>query len=115
MADKPLSQVPHFKFVRIRLSILLVPASEVCLAVDREDSIVHGKTGLPFPSLPVFVQSLLDSKNLVDLEDLIDAMNWGGGCASAHGIQLSDQPYPAGDPPKLEWEISTRTRQSRMG
>lgn len=40
-----------------------------------------GQTGIPFPKLEVFAQSLLDTSNLVDLEDLIDDMNlstaWG--------------------------------------
>jgi hypothetical protein len=31
--------------------------------------------GLPYPTLPVYAQSLLDGKLGVDLDDLIDGMN----------------------------------------
>lgn len=94
----------------------MVPADEVRFAIDKEDSIVRGKTGLPFPSLPAFVQSLLDSKNLLDLEDVIDAMNLDEGWAAANDVKISDQPYPEVQAsPKWAWENSTRTRQARMG
>lgn len=37
--------------------------------------------GLPYPKLPVYVQSAIDSKSLLDLEELVDGMNlaeeWG--------------------------------------
>ena len=37
--------------------------------------------GLPYPKLPVYVQSAIDSKSLLDLEELIDGMDlaeeWG--------------------------------------
>lgn len=102
--------------VGTKLFVLLVPADEVRFAIDKEDSIVRGKTGLPFPSLSAFVQSLLDSKNLLDLEDIIDAMNLDDEWAAANGIGISDQPYPGVQgSPKRAWEKSTRTRQTRMG
>ena len=116
VADQPISKWPRFKLVGIKLFVLLIPADEVRFAIDQEDSIVHGKTGLPFPSLPAFVQSLLDSKNHLDLEDIIDAMNLDEEWAAANGIKISDQPYPGVQmSPKRAWEKSTRTRQTRMG
>ncbi len=85
-------------------------------AIDQEDSIVRGKSGLPFPSLPALVQSLLDSKNLLNLEDVIDAMNLEEDWAAANGVKISDQSYPGVRvSPKRAWERSTRTRQTRMG
>ena len=116
VADEPLSKWPRFKLVGIRLFVLLVPADEVRFAINQESSIARGKTGLPFPSLPAFVQSLLDSHNLLDLEDIIDAMNLDEGWAATNGVEVSDQPYPEVQiSPKDAWEESTRTRQTRMG
>lgn len=116
VADEPLSKWPRFKVVGTKLFVLLVAADEVRFAIDQEGSIVRGKTGLPFPSLPAFVQSLLDSKNLLDLEDIIDAMNLGEDWAAGNSVEVSDQPYPGVRmSPKQAWEKSTRTRQSRMG
>ena len=116
IADRPESKYPRFKLRSIRLFILLVPAEEVRFAIDDKDSIVRGKTGLPFPSLPAFVQSLLDSKNMLDLADLIDAMNLNEEWATENGVKLSDQLYPgAQKSPRATWERYTRTRQSRMG
>ncbi|KAF6230616.1 hypothetical protein HO173_011153 [Letharia columbiana] len=38
-----------------------------------------GQTGIPVPKLDVFAQSLLDTNNGVDLEDLVNGLNmeWG--------------------------------------
>ena len=72
-------------------------------------------TGLPFPSLPAFVQSLLDSQNLLNLEGLIDAMNLGEDWA-AKNVKFAGQSYPEVQiSPKYAWELSTRTRQTRIG
>jgi hypothetical protein len=50
---------------------------ERCLASD----VLVEIGGLPYPKLPVYVQSSIDTKSLVKLEDLIDGMNrseeWG--------------------------------------
>lgn len=114
--EEPSSKWPRFKLVDVKLFVLLVPADEVRFAVDGEGSIVRGKTGLPFPSLPAFVQSLVDTKNFVDLEDLIDAMNLPEDWAAANGVEISDKSYPGVRvSPKEVWERSTRTRQTRMG
>ena len=100
-----MSKWPRFKVDGTTLFVLLVPADEVRFAINKEDSIVHGKPGLPFPSLPAFVQSLLDSKNL------IDAMNLDDDCAAVNGVEVSGQPYPEVQiSPKEAWEESIRTR-----
>ena len=88
IADRPERKYPRFTLRSIRLFILLVPAEEVRFAIDDKDSIVRGKTGLLFPSLPAFVQSLLDSKNMLDLADLIDAMNLNEEWATENGVKL---------------------------
>ena len=116
IADKQEAKWPRFKLVGLKLFALLVPADAVHFPISPEDSIVRGKTGLPFPSLPAFVQSLLDSKNIVDLGDLVDAMNLDEGWAAANGVNVSGEPYPGVRiSPLKEWEFLTRTKQSRMG
>lgn len=110
------SKWPRFKVVGVRLFILLVLADEFRFSIDQQDSIVRGKTGLPFPSLPAFVQSLLDSKNLIDLADLIDGMNLDEDWAAENGVEVSDHPYPGVLPsPKWVWEKFTRSRHTNMG
>lgn len=100
----------------MKLFGLLFPADEVRFAIDQKDNIVRGKSSLPFPSLPAFVQSLLDSGNVLNLEDIIDAMNIEEDWAAVNRVEPSDQPYSGVRiSPKRAWERSTRTRQTRMG
>ena len=77
------------------------------------------KTGLPFPSLPAFVQSLLDDVSITsyaDLADLVDAMDLSEEWAAANGVKVSDEPYPRTRySPRKRWERITRTKQKRMG
>ncbi|KAL9630490.1 MAG: hypothetical protein Q9164_006386 [Protoblastenia rupestris] len=114
--NRPTSKWPRFKLVGIKLFILLVPADGVRFAIDQEGSKVRGETGLHFPSLPAFVQSLLDYKNLLSLEDLIGAMNLDEDWATANNVKVSDQSYPEVHiSPKYAWEKSTGMRQIRMG
>ena len=94
----------------------LVPALLVYIAIEKEDSFVRGKTGLPFPSLPMFVQSLLDAKNIMDLGDLVDTMSLSEEWASTNGVYLLDIAYPdAQIPLRSQWERLLRTKQKRMG
>ena len=72
---------PRFKFVGLRLFFILM-SDHACHLDCRSANIEHSTSrGIPFPTLPVYAQSLLDSLNIVDLEDLIDGMNltpeWG--------------------------------------
>ncbi|EEP78149.1 predicted protein [Uncinocarpus reesii 1704] len=45
------------------------------------ETIEYSHNRIPYPKLPVYTQSLLDTLNLVDLDDLVDGMNltyeWG--------------------------------------
>ena len=51
------------------------------IPLPKESHLTLQPGGLPYPKLPVYVQSLMDTKTGVDLEDLIDGMNlseeWG--------------------------------------
>lgn len=114
--DNPQCRWPRFKCVGLGLFFLLVPAREVCVAIEEEGSIVRGKTGLPFPSLPIFVRSLIDAENTLDLEDLVDGMNLSEEWAAANGVHISDKTYPDSHiSPRSHWERLTRTKQKRMG
>ena len=114
--DDPQCRWARFKPVGLSLFFRLVPAGELHIAIEKQGSIVRGKTGLPFPSLPVFVQSLLDAGNMLDLEDLVDAMDLSEEWATGNGVHLSYEKYPGSrSSPGKEWEWLTRTKQKRMG
>ncbi|KAI9837595.1 MAG: hypothetical protein M1819_007246 [Sarea resinae] len=71
---------PRFKFVGLRLFFVLLP-SKVCNLECKASNIEFSKAGLPYPTLPIYAQSLLDGNRAVELDDLIDGMNltleWG--------------------------------------
>lgn len=71
---------PRFKFKGLRLLFIIMSAQAWHIPC-RPENIEYSSTGLPYPKLPIFAQSLLDTRNFVDLEDLIDGMNltldWG--------------------------------------
>ncbi|SMQ47809.1 unnamed protein product [Zymoseptoria tritici ST99CH_3D7] len=71
---------PRYKFTGARCFFHVVPSWVYRVSCD-DDSIEFSRKGLPFPKLQVFAQSLLETMNRVDLQDLIDGMNltyeWG--------------------------------------
>ncbi|PGH03198.1 hypothetical protein GX51_04233 [Blastomyces parvus] len=71
---------PRFKAIGRLDFWLLLPAS-YCHISCEPDNIEWSQGNLPYPKLPVFVQSLLDTKQYVDLCDLIDGQDlseeWG--------------------------------------
>ena len=71
---------PRFKVVDFALFFVIVPSKD-CHISCKSSSFELGRTDLPFPKLDVYIQSLLETGNEVDLEDLIDGMNlteaWG--------------------------------------
>ena len=75
-------QLPRFKFLNTNLFFVIVSAHD-CHIACRSVNFELGQTGMPFPRLDIFAQSLLDTNNRVDLEDLVDSMNlsmeWGEG------------------------------------
>lgn len=76
----PLRTFPRFKATKSNDFWLLVTASFAHIPCE-PDNIEKSKGGLPYPSLATYAQSLLETQNGVDLEDLIDGMNlseeWG--------------------------------------
>lgn len=73
-------QFPRFKFLNANLFFVIIPAQD-CHISCKSANFELGQTGMPFPKLDIFAQSLLDTNNGVDLEDLVDGMNlsmeWG--------------------------------------
>jgi hypothetical protein len=71
---------PRFKCVGIALFFTLTTSQE-CHIPCSTQNVERSDTSLPYPKLHIYAQSLLDGKNLVDLEDLVDGMNlsmeWG--------------------------------------
>jgi len=71
---------PRFKIVGQALCFTLIPSDDAhidCIPANIERS----QMDLPYPTLEVFAQSLLDTNDMVALTDLIDGMNlteqWG--------------------------------------
>lgn len=83
---------PRFKFAGLRLFFILLP-SQACHISCEPQNIEFSPNGVPYPKLPVYAQSLLDTGNWVDLEELVDAMNlkaeWG-----ATNLNLNGGPDP---------------------
>ena len=71
---------PRFKFVGLRLFLVILP-SHACHVEIGPETVKLSTSGLPYPALPTYAQSLLDTNNEVDLDDLIDGMDltlkWG--------------------------------------
>lgn len=72
---------PLFKRVGVRkVYFHVLPARAARLQYD-SSNVVHSSMGMPYPSLPCFIQSLLDMRNGVDLADAVDGMDlseqWG--------------------------------------
>ncbi|GAT24835.1 similar to An12g05550 [Aspergillus luchuensis] len=78
---------PRFKAIGWASFWLLVPGNYCHLTVKPENiewslgNLLTAQGGLPYPKLSVYVQSAIDSKSLLDLEELIDGMDlseeWG--------------------------------------
>ena len=104
----------------------------------RESHLTLQPGGLPYPKLPVYVQSLMDTKTGVDLEDLIDGMDlseewgeqnldlegytdtkWLEGYFGAFREDGRDEMFISIDPTPVSrrqmWQEFVRNKQRRMG
>ncbi|ERF72001.1 hypothetical protein EPUS_09367 [Endocarpon pusillum Z07020] len=74
-------QYPRFKFVGLALFFILMTSQAWRHLPCTPENIEYSHTGLPYPKLDIFAQSLLDTWTLVDLDHLVDGMNltleWG--------------------------------------
>ncbi len=71
---------PLFKLQGVVFSFFIVPAFEPYVDCD-PSKCERSPSGIPYPKLDHLAQSLLDTQNYADLEDLIDGMDldyeWG--------------------------------------
>jgi len=71
---------PRFKCVGLALFFVLTTSQE-CHVLCSPENFERSSTGMPYPKLSVYAQTLLDTYNRVDLDDLVDGMNlsidWG--------------------------------------
>ncbi|PYH92005.1 hypothetical protein BO71DRAFT_330956 [Aspergillus ellipticus CBS 707.79] len=76
--DLPNHKYPRFKAIGWATFWLLVPGNYCHITVEPENI---EWSGLPYPKLPIYVQSAIDSDNQLDLAELIDGMDlseeWG--------------------------------------
>lgn len=91
---------PRFKLKDVNLWFDLIPSEDchlVCEALNFERS----TTGLPYPKLEIFAQSLLDTYNAVALADLIDGMDlseeWVPNISTSVGTMMLSGRYKRTD------------------
>ena len=65
---------PHFKLCDLLLWFKIIPSQESHIKCDPWN-FVWDRMGLHYPKLDIFAQSLLDTRNLVDLIDFVDGMD----------------------------------------
>ena len=80
---------PRFRFIGLDLFFRILP-SKVYLLDICPDNIEWSQGGLPFPKLVHLAQGLLDTREDVDLEDLVDGMKlskeWGEEHLDLEGV-----------------------------
>lgn len=71
---------PHFTLKDVNFFFFIMPAFEYRIDCDPEKC-ERSHMGVPYPKLEHFAQSLLDTQQYADLDDLVDGMNlteeWG--------------------------------------
>ncbi|KAK0744601.1 hypothetical protein B0T21DRAFT_281441 [Apiosordaria backusii] len=82
---------PRFTLKGVNFFFILLPAFE-CLLSPSPDQCERSTSGIPYPKLELFAQSLLDLQQYADLEDLVDGMDLDEAWGETH-LQL-DKPPP---------------------
>lgn len=89
---------PHFNCIGFEdLFFRVVSARAAQLRCERSN-FEWSQTGLPYPKLPIFIQSAIDSRDNVALADAIDGMN----LSEEWGVSNLDLSY-ADDNPWAKW------------
>ena len=80
---------PRFRFIGLNLFFRIIPCKVYLLDIC-PDNIEWSQGGLPFPKLVHLAQGLLDTREDVDLEDLVDGMKlskeWGEEHLDLEGV-----------------------------
>ncbi|WEW60956.1 hypothetical protein PRK78_006444 [Emydomyces testavorans] len=131
---------PRFKIKGVYLYFVILPAEDAHLNCV-PSNIERSQTGLPYPKLSVFAQSLLETYDEVALTDLVDGMNlteeWGSenldlaGTTDGSYALLKNEKIRASVPPTEDtyllelprrpgskrtiWERIVSTKERRMG
>lgn len=82
---------PRFTLKGVNFFFMLFPAFD-CLLSPSPDQCEHSASGIPYPKLEPFAQSLLDLQQYADLADLVDGMDLDEAWGETH-LQL-DKPPP---------------------
>ncbi|KAK3988040.1 hypothetical protein QBC44DRAFT_269911 [Cladorrhinum sp. PSN332] len=82
---------PRFTLKGVNFFFLIVPSFE-CLLSPSPDQCERSPSGIPYPKLELFAQSLLDLQQYADLTDLVDGMDLDQAWGETH-LQL-DKPPP---------------------
>ena len=71
---------PRFQSVGIKHWFILVPADDLCLKCE-PSNFIHSVRGLPYPRLDIFINTILERHDMLELEDVIDGTDvteaWG--------------------------------------
>jgi hypothetical protein len=128
---------PRFKVVG-QCDFWVIVTASYCNLPCKTANIVKSLGGLPYPKLSVYAQSLLDTQNGTDLEELIDGMDlseeWGeknleldGDIDVEWARRRKDAVQAIGGNPaylglstnpkqrRVAWQASVRRKKARMG
>ncbi|KAF2807510.1 uncharacterized protein BDZ99DRAFT_392496 [Mytilinidion resinicola] len=129
---------PRFSGKDADFSFILVPSHDAHIRCS--ESTIQRSNGLPYPTLPVLIQSFLDTNNTVALCDVVDGTNvsecWGRQHLKLDGTndigwakRMNGQIYSDKDGPmawvslfptaivskQQMWESGVRNKKSRLG
>ncbi|KAK4098370.1 hypothetical protein N658DRAFT_561083 [Parathielavia hyrcaniae] len=82
---------PHYTLKGVNFFFILLPTFD-CLLSPSPDQCECSASGIPYPKLELFAQSLLDLQEYADLADLVDGMDLDEAWGETH-LQL-DKPAP---------------------
>ncbi|KAF1729533.1 hypothetical protein CRV24_010070 [Beauveria bassiana] len=138
--DPHLRPCPHLKCIGINVSFILIPSHLVHIECQ-PSNFERSSNGIPYPTLPVLIQSFLDRNDRVSLQDAVDGSNvteeWGVTNLDLHGYTDTDWAHERnaaismgqtdGRPiffglvsevpfkRKELWESAVRTKKGRLG
>jgi len=82
---------PRFTLKGVNFFFIILPSFE-CLLSPKPENCERSASGIPYPKLELFAQSLMDLQQYADLDDLVDGMDLDQAWGEAH-LQL-DKPPP---------------------
>ncbi|KAK4456833.1 hypothetical protein QBC42DRAFT_214098, partial [Cladorrhinum samala] len=77
---------PRFTLKGVNFFFIILPSFE-CLLSPKPENCERSASGIPYPKLELFAQSLMDLQQYADLDDLVDGMDLDQAWGEAH-LQL---------------------------